>query len=115
MTLLLGDLCLLVWDQFSAHLTEGVTNTVNATNIDVTVIPGGLTGILQPLDVSINKSFKDGLLEHWMQWMAAEEYILTAGENMRAPPLSTQAQWVKESWDDVKVPTIRISFKNAAF
>ena len=46
-----------------------------------------------------------------MQWMAAEEYTLTAVRNMRAPPLPTQAQWVKESWDDVKVPTIVKSFK----
>ena len=30
---------------------------------------------------------------------------------MEAPPLPTQAQWVKESWDDVKVPVIKKSFK----
>ena len=47
---------LLVWDRFSAHLTEGVTKAVNATNTDIAVIPGGLT-------VSLNKSFKDGMRE----------------------------------------------------
>ena len=93
---------LLVWDRFSAHLTEGVTKAVSATNTDIAVIPGGLTGILQPLDVSLNKPFKDGMRERWTKWMAGEHYTLTPGGNMRAPPLPTMAQWVLESWHDVK-------------
>ena len=93
---------LLVWDRFSAHLTEGVTKAVSATNTDIAVIPGGLTGILLPLDVSLNKPFKDGMRERWTKWMAGEHYTLTPGGNMRAPPLPTMAQWVLESWHDVK-------------
>ena len=107
---LVREKSLLVWDNFSAHLTHGVSDAVKATNTDVAVIPGGLTGILQPLDVSINKPFKDGLRKRWVHWMATDQYTLTAGGNMRAPPLPTQAQWVKESWDDVKVPVKIIMF-----
>ena len=54
---------LLVWDNFSAHLTEGVTKKVRDTKLQVAVIPGGLISILQPLNVSINKPFKDKLWE----------------------------------------------------
>ena len=36
---------LLVWDQFSAHLTPKVTSKVHSLNTDVAVIPGGLTGV----------------------------------------------------------------------
>ena len=82
---------LLVWDKFSAHLTEGVRKTLDDTKTDIAVIPGGLTSILQPLDVSLNKPFKDELRKRWTAWMAAESYTLTAGGNMRAPPLDTQA------------------------
>ena len=102
---------LLVWDSFKAHLTEDVTRSVEATNTDIAVIPGGLTGILQPLDVSINKPFKDGLRRRWVEWMAAEQYTFTAGGNMRAPPLITLAQWVKDTWDELNVPVITRSFK----
>ena len=94
---LVREKSLLVWDNFSAHLTHDVSDAVKATNTDVAVIPGGLTGILQPLDVSINKPFKDGLRKRWVHWMAKDQYTLTAGGNIRAPPLPTQAQWVKES------------------
>ena len=93
---------LLVWDKFSAHLTEGITDALKATNTDVAVIPGGLTGIMQPLDVSLNKPFKGNLRNCWMKWMADEQFTLTAGGNMRAPPLQTQVQWVKECWDKVE-------------
>ena len=78
---------LLVWDRFSVHLTECVTKAVNATNTDIAVIPGGLT-------VSLNKSFKDGMRERETKWMADEQYTLTAGGNMIAPPLPTLVQWV---------------------
>ena len=70
---------------------------VSATNTDIAVIPGGLTGILQPLDVSLIKPFKDGMRERWTKWMAAENYTLTPGGNMRASPLPTMTQWVLDS------------------
>lgn len=102
---------LLVWDRFSAHLTESVYAAVKGVNTDMAVIPGGLTGILQPLDVSINKPFKDALRARWEQWMASESYTLTAGGNMRPPSLETHAYWVKECWEGIKIPMIVKSFK----
>ena len=73
---LVREKSLLVWDKFSAHLTHGVSDAVKATNTDVTVIPGGLTGILQPLDVSINTPFKDRLRKRWVHWMATDQYTI---------------------------------------
>ena len=102
---------LLVWDKFSAHLTDGVRKTLNDAKTDIAVIPGGLTSILQPLDVSLNKPFKDELRKRWTAWMAAESYTLTPTGNMRAPSLITQAHWVSEAWDAVKVPTFVKAFK----
>ncbi|CAG8853582.1 19399_t:CDS:1, partial [Gigaspora margarita] len=34
------------------------------------VIPSGLTSICQPLDVAINKPFKDYLRKEWLIWMS---------------------------------------------
>jgi transposase len=49
---------LLVLDSFSAHIVDSVKRRFIEKNTDIAVIPGGLTSRLQPLDVSINKSFK---------------------------------------------------------
>ena len=50
---------LLVLDSFEAHKTEQVKRSFKNENTDLAVIPGGLTSVLQPLDVSLNKPFKD--------------------------------------------------------
>ena len=49
---------LLVLDAFSAHRTDTVKRRIDRKNTDIAIIPGGLTSRLQPLDVSMNKSFK---------------------------------------------------------
>ena len=54
---------LLVWDSFRAHLTNEVKAALNQRKIDVAVIPGGLTPVLQPLDKCLNKPFKDNVQE----------------------------------------------------
>ena len=49
---------LLVLDSFTAHKTDPVKRRFREKNTDIAIIPGGLTSRLQPLDVSLNKSFK---------------------------------------------------------
>ena len=101
-----------MWDQFSAHLTPKVNSKVRALNTDVAVIPGGLTGVLQPLDVSMNKPFKAGLRHRWQGWMASDApKPCTKAGNLKAPGLDTLAQWVLDSWNDIKSPIIVKSFK----
>ena len=49
---------LLVLDSFRGHLVDSVKYLFKEDNTHLAVIPGGLTSRLQPLDVSVNKSFK---------------------------------------------------------
>ena len=42
-------------------------------NTTIAVIPGGLTSVLQPLDVCLNKPFKDKLRSKWIDWMSTED------------------------------------------
>ena len=57
---------LLVYDTFEAHETDSVKSSFKCENTDLAMIPGGLTSILQPLDVSLNKPFKDEVRKKWM-------------------------------------------------
>jgi len=56
---------LFIVDSFRGHLTQSVKSKCQEQNLVLGVIPGGLTSIVQPLDVSINKPFKDRLREKW--------------------------------------------------
>ena len=60
-------LLLLVWDQFRAHKMEKVKEKLKTLKITQAMIPGGLTSVLQPLDVVINKPFKDRLRQKWVE------------------------------------------------
>ena len=70
---------LLVLDSFEAHKTEQVKRSFKSENTDLAVIPGGLTSVLQPLDVCLNKPFKDTVRQKWMTWLAEGIQELTAG------------------------------------
>ena len=49
---------LLILDSFTAHKTDAVKQRFREKKTNLAMIPGGLTSRLQPLDVSLNKSFK---------------------------------------------------------
>ena len=51
---------ILVLDALKGHLTDSVKNQLRKMNTEL-VMPGGKTSVLQPMDVSINKPFKDRL------------------------------------------------------
>lgn len=79
-------------------------------NTECAVIPGGMTGILQPLDVSINKPFKDRLRNKWQQWMISGEHTLTASGRMRKAELNVICNWIKQTWDEIPTEMIQKSF-----
>ena len=54
---------LLALDVAKFHSTEEVLTTLNSHDIIPSMIPAGCTGLVQPLDVSINKPFKVILLD----------------------------------------------------
>ena len=64
-----GRHCLLVLDSFRGHLTEAVSRSLGAANATAVVIPGGCTGKVQPVDVSLNKPIKDTVRGQWEEFM----------------------------------------------
>jgi len=54
-----------VCDQFKAHVTEPIKRLATKLKMHLTVIPGGLTSQLKPLDISVNKLFKGFTHEEW--------------------------------------------------
>lgn len=64
---------MIVYDSFRGHLEESVKKKFHDCGFDLVVIPGGLTSICQPLDVTINKPFKDNLRKEWHAWMVEGE------------------------------------------
>ena len=105
------DPAMLVYDSFKGHLEESVKKKFRDSGFDLAVIPGGLTSVCQPLDVSINKPFKDNLRKEWHIWMADGSAGETASGNLRRARISDVCLWVKRSWEAISDEIIFESFK----
>jgi hypothetical protein len=58
---------LLIMDSCRAHITD--TKWLVSKYSKLAIIPGGLTKKIQPLDLSVNKSFKSKQRSTWERWM----------------------------------------------
>ncbi len=56
------DKCLLVIDKTSSHASYESMELLKNNNINYYLIPSWMTSLLQPMDLSVNKIFKDNLL-----------------------------------------------------
>ena len=74
---------LLVWDTFSGHMMTDVAEMLRKNNITVIVIPGGCTSKIQPIDVCLNKSFKNHCRRYWVEYMQQQVATQDPGEKIK--------------------------------
>lgn len=96
-----------------AHITELTLKRIKAKNCTAAVIPGGMTKMLQPLDISVNRSFKAILRRLWESWMSDGEHSYTATGRMRRASFCEVAKWVREAWCAVSQATVIAGFRKA--
>ncbi|CAB4409001.1 unnamed protein product [Rhizophagus irregularis] len=105
---------MMLYDSFRDHLEESVKAKFKQHNFQLAVIPEGLTSVCQPLDVSINKPFKDNLRKEWHEWMCKGGSGVTEGGNLKKARISEVCGWVKRSWDAISDQIIFNSFKKCS-
>lgn len=109
-----GTRSMLVLDAFRGHLTPEVKTRLQNSNCDLVVIPGGMTPVLQPLDVSVNKPFKAYLRQQYEEWVRNPDRKKTpTGKLQKASP-ATIATWISDAWKRIEVDTIAKSFKKCS-
>ena len=68
---------MIVLDAFKGHLIDSVKKQHRKMITELVVISGGMTSVLQPMDVSINKPFKDRLRQQYLTGIADPAHELT--------------------------------------
>jgi hypothetical protein len=104
---------MIILDSARYHITDDVKEKIRKSS-KLAVIPGRLTKFLQPLDVSMNKPFKENLRKCWEAWMCnseAAEYT-NNGRRKRAS-YALVAKWVKSSFEAISTDTIIHGFDKA--
>ena len=97
----------LIFDSFSGHKTAPVKEKL--TGISHTYVPAGCTSKCQPLDVGVNKPFKDRLKKYWDDYVSQDR--LTRMGNYEPPSTELVLRWIDTAWKDISVQTIKNSFK----
>lgn len=107
------DRSLLIFDSARCHVTDEVKQFCQQHS-KIAVIPGGLTKILQPLDVGINKPFKDNLKDGWEKWMRDEAKATYTKSGIRRRMSYEEAAFlVSESFKSISSDVIQHSFEKA--
>lgn len=67
--------------------------------IDIAVIPGGCTSLIQAPDVSWNKPFKAALCELYDNWLQENNQEVTKPGNVKAATPDVICNWIVEAWN----------------
>ena len=100
---------LLVLDRYKPHLTADTKSLAESLDTDLVFVPGGCTGIAQPLDVVINAPFKASVQEQWIRWRKTPEARTPQGK-MKIPSRQNVINWASAAWDSISVDMIVRSF-----
>ncbi len=59
----------LLLDSYRCHIMASVVNKITKLGVEVILVSGGCTGLVQPLDVGYNHPFKVRIRKKWQEWM----------------------------------------------
>jgi hypothetical protein len=88
-----GIVPVILLDAYRCHMMASVTDAIAELGIEIIHIPGGCTGLTQPLDVGINKPFKSRVRVLWEEWMIDE---IDRTGLVYAPTREDISSWVAE-------------------
>lgn len=102
---------IIIMDDFSVHKDQRVLKYLDSQKVAYYYIPPGCTGLLQPLDVCINKPYKDALRKLYNKWLELEVNQIGETEKLKAPGNDTIVSWINQVNTTFNPELIKISFK----
>lgn len=95
---------LLVWDEFGGHKKFQASKRHQFSKTHIVMIPPACTPIVQPLDVSINKSFKHHYRAIHDKWRSNQTVF-------QSPTKQLVVNWIVAAWNRVPNDIVAKSFK----
>lgn len=105
----------IIWDSCRAHIAARVKHHCHNRNIQLVVIPGGMTPYLQAGDIGIYRELKDHISKIIDAWKKSPQVEYTKGNNPKPPRDEVVRSWLVDSWRQVSLTNIENSIKSAGF
>lgn len=101
---------LLIWDRFPAHRNRQVCDVVEDAPGFIELIPGRCTSLVQPLDLTIIRSFKSSMRNLWKAWK-----IGANDEDGRSERITrrTLLRIVGHAWERISPEAINIAWRTS--
>jgi hypothetical protein len=102
----------LLLDKYTCHYQGSVAKAMEDLGVEWDILPGGCTGLIQPVDVGINRPWKYRLRNRLEEYMAARD---------NSDRLSTKttrrmiAKWAVESWDRTTEDVVYNAWRHTPF
>ena len=98
---------LLFIDHASTHLKSEISSLLIKNDVIAHYIPKGLTGLMQPLDVSVNKGFKDALRKKYV------DYCIDINQFQNKKVTKIQMlNWINDIWNNKNMISEKIIKKS---
>jgi len=106
-----GIIPILFLDSFKVHLLGIVANAIQSLGVQVEFIPGGCTGLVQPIDVGINKPYKSSMTKVYTAWMLEQNPNLP----IRAAKREDVSAWILEAVGLITDETVRNAWRKTGY
>ena len=108
-----GIVPVILLDSYRCHLMGSVVRAIQELGVEVIHIPGGCTGLLQPLDVGLNKPFKGRVRASWEEWMMV---MIDNHGFVDAPTRDDISSWAASAhWDMDGTPMMMKAWKKTGY
>jgi hypothetical protein len=68
-----GIIPILFLDSFKVHLFGSIADAIQGLGVELKIIPPGCTGLVQPINVGINKPFKAKMRKIYTEWLLEQD------------------------------------------
>jgi DDE superfamily endonuclease. len=101
-------------DSYRCHMTDAVKHAMDDIGVEYVHIPGGCTGLCQPVDVGINKPLKDRMVRKWEQFLMENREEEVRGK-IPSPSREELGQWIIDSLNSMDEQLIKNAWDGPGF
>ena len=106
-----GIIPILFLDSFKVHLLGSVADAIQGLGVELEIIPPGCTGLVQPINVGINKACKVNMRKIYTDWLLEQD----ADAAIPSASRLDASAWILESVKGIKKETIVNSWRKTGF
>ncbi len=93
-----GIIPILFLDSFKVHLLGSIADAIQGLGVELEIIPPDCTGLMQPIDVGINKPFKANMRKIYTEWLLGQD----ADSAISSTSCLNVSAWIVEAVKGIK-------------